>query len=107
MSKLKTPHAKKAASYKKDRRAAASTTGAPKRKLLPKAKARTERAYRHKVHEVIAAAPRVRSEEEEERVEVALGDAKEKRVSGFKKTPDVPLGEVVEGKLTKRRTRGG
>jgi hypothetical protein len=105
MSKLKTPHAKKAASYKKDRRSA-STTGTPRRKLLPKAKARTERAYRHKVHEVVAAAPRVRSEEEVERVEVALGDAKEKRVGGFKKPPDVPLGEVVEEKLTRRRTRG-
>jgi hypothetical protein len=107
MSKLKNPHAKKAASYAKDRRSASSTTGAPKRKLLPRAKARTERAYRHKVHEAIAVAPKVRSEEEVERVEVAIGDAREKRVSGFRKPPDVPLGEVVEEKVKRRRQRGG
>lgn len=106
MSKLKTPHAKKAASYARDRRKAASTTAAPSRKPLTQAKTRTERAYRHAVKEAVAAVPKVRSEEEVERVEVAIGDAREKRASGIRKSPDVPLGEVVEKKLGRRR-RGG
>lgn len=103
MSKLKTPHAKKAASYAKDRRSASATTGAPSRKRLTQAKAGTERAYRRAVNEAVAAAPKVRSEEDVERVETAIGDAREKRASGFRKPPDVPLGEVVAGKLKRRR----
>lgn len=103
MSKLKTPHAKKAASLARDRRSASPTTGAPTRKLASRAKSRTERAYRHAVKEAVAVAPKVRSEEEVERVDVAIGDAREKRVSGFRKPPDVPLGEVVEKKLRRRR----
>jgi hypothetical protein len=104
MSKLKNPRAKKAASLSRDRRNADGENSKAARKNIPRAKARTHREQRRAVHQAIAAPAELVSEtglvHAENLVTKATRDAK---AHGFRKKPDVPLGEVLADKRERRR----
>jgi hypothetical protein len=101
MSKLKTPQGKKVASYDHDRRNAYGENAKSSRKNIPRAKVRVRRAERRVVRQALDAAIAP------EKAEAAVSDTRLQRREGFKKTPDIPLREMVTYKLEKRDRRGG
>ncbi len=105
MSKIKDPKAKKAASLSRDRRNAYGENSKSSRKAIPRGKARSERAHRHAVHQALVSAPRLTSDAGLEHVETELAEAaRELQLHGFRKVPDMPLGELLAEK-NKRRQR--
>lgn len=104
MSKLKTPKAKKKASLEHDRRNAYGENNKASRKNVPRAKARTERAYRRAVHQALAHPDELNQGGGVPAIETELAEARAQRKNGFKKTPDIPLGDLLEQKQ-KRRAR--
>ena len=101
MSKLKNPRAKKAASLSRDRRNVGENSKAS-RKTIPRAKARTQRAHRRSVHQALAHPEPLASDVELEAAENQLSKAARARQTGFRKEPDVPLGEYLERKHIRR-----
>ena len=100
MSKLKSPRAKKSASLAHDHRGEKSKAA---RSNIPKAKARSERAHRRAVHQALGHAEPLVSDTELEIAEKKLTNAGAVRqAKGFRKTPDVPLREYLEGKGKRR-----
>jgi hypothetical protein len=102
MSKLKNPRAKKAASLSRDRRNVHGENSKASRKSIPRAKARKQRAHRRAVHQALVHAEPLVSDVEVEATENKLSKAARVRQVGFRKQPDVPLGEVLEGKRPRR-----
>lgn len=104
MSKLKTPRAKKAASLSRDRRNAKGESSKAARKSIPRAKALTHRGFRRAVHQAVASPADLESTQGVELVENAVTKAaRDVKAYGFRKEPDVPLGEYLEGKQKRRR----
>lgn len=103
MSKIKNPRAKKAASLTRDHRSDAGDKSRTARKAIPREKARTKRTHRRAVHEALHRAEPLASEAELERAEGRLVEAgRVARSKGFRKPPDVPLGEYLEAKGRRR-----
>jgi hypothetical protein len=105
MSKLKTPRAKKVASLERDRRTSPGKSSKAARKIIPRAKARTQREERRAVHQAVAVPDRLTSDEGAERAETLVAQARnDQRSKGFRKNPDLPLGEVIASKRKRRRS---
>lgn len=102
MSKLKTPHQKKTASYENDRRGEAPENPHRARKALPRTKARLTRANRHAVHQAlhVDGSPAVAVDGED--VDQEVGALRRKRVT---KVPPLPLRDWIEGRKAARDTR--
>lgn len=107
MSKLKTPHEKKTASLKHDHRNAYGESSKATRKNIPKAKARTKRAYRHEVGQVLHVYGVTPEEGVVDKLETKLANAREQIRLGFKKIPDVPLAEHLSKRKETREKRVG
>ena len=85
----KTPQQKKASSYKKDRRNCYGENSKASRKNIPKAKAHTRRAYRHKVNESLHEARRAAPSAELGQEEFNAISIRRKQ---WKKVPDEAIG---------------
>ncbi|HEV7643485.1 MAG TPA: hypothetical protein VGO50_06015 [Pyrinomonadaceae bacterium] len=100
----RTPQEKKELSYAKDRRNTYGESDKGSRKTIPANKARVNRLYRRKVNDVLQAAPELAEPEVVDAVEHKVASVKRKV---WKKSPDTPLGEVVEMRLERRETNSG
>jgi hypothetical protein len=104
VSKLKTPHQKKKASYAKDRRNVYGENDKASRKNLPRKKARLNRAFRHEVHAALHVDGTPVETLNTDAVDV---DATSVRRKKFKKQPDVPLLQYIERQRADRTRRAG
>jgi hypothetical protein len=97
----KPPQEKKRLSLKKDHRNTYGENDKSSRKNIPRSKAMSHRAVRHKASTL----ERTWVQLGEQRAETAeLGAVTPREQKGtFRKSPDTPLGEVIQGKLYRRR----
>ena len=99
MSKIKNPQQKKQKSLQKDRRNTYSENDKSSRKNIPKSKAishQQERKARNQRLEKIDL--NMADEMMAEIVNESIVEARIKRLRGFKKCADTPLGEVIQGR---------
>jgi hypothetical protein len=99
MSKLKTPRQKKGASYAHDRRNVYGENDKATRKSLPRKKARLNRAFRHEVHGELRVDGAPVEKLDLDVIDASVTAARRKK---FKKQPDVPLLDYIEGQRKKR-----
>jgi len=104
MTKQKTPQEKKALSYKKDRRNVYGASDKASRKSIPIRKSKQNRAYRKKANQILS---KVENESETEEIELLENEIKTLNKGDWAKTPDAPLGEVVEDTLRNRKLSVG
>ena len=95
----KTPQQKKALSYRKDRRNCYGENDKSSRKNIPRARARKQRAYRHKVAQALHVVPGVAVPRELEQIETNVSSLRRRT---WKKVPDEPLGEHLAHQVKKR-----
>ncbi len=103
MSKIKTPEDKKQQSYELDRRNTYGENQKSSRKNIPRSKQISHQDERRSVRQVLLSAQGgVTSEIADEAQSQVLIKGRMKKLKGFRKSPDSPLGEVVEQRLRKR-----
>ncbi len=104
MSKVTSPTEKKALSLELDRRNTYGDNAKASRKNIPRAKRRTHQHERRAVGQILDG---IASVPDPNDVLAAEGAAKTaarlKKLKGFHKKPDTPLGEIVERKLGKKK----
>jgi hypothetical protein len=104
VSKVRTPQEKKRLSYAHDRRNTYGENQKSSRKNIPHSKQLSHQDERRSVRQaLIAAKGRVAGEAADEAQSLALRTAAIKKLRAFRKSPDSPLGEVVERRLRRRR----
>lgn len=97
MSKIKSPEEKKRKSYENDGRNCFGENSKASRKNIPRGKQRGHMAERRVAGENLRVLGPSPDEPLAEDVEGAIKTrTKEQRLKGFKKTPDLPLGEALE-----------
>ena len=98
----KSPQAKKALSYAKDRRNSYGENDKASRRLIPMRKAMENRQDRRKVAQALERMPSL----DEEAADVAESSIRHdvRRVDGWRKDPDQPLGEHLAAKRAQDRT---
>lgn len=101
MPKFQSPQEKKSLSYRKDRRNDYGESNKGSRKIIPRNKAqghRDNRRFTKQTIDVILTAG-------EEISDVAQSTLKNdlRRIGGWKKCPDAPLGEIVANNLRYRK----
>ncbi len=105
MSKVKTPKEKKRLSYEHDRRNTYGENQKSSRKNIPRSKQRSQQDERRSVRQTLVVAQGdVVDEAIDEAQSQVLRRARIKRLKAFRKSPDRPLGEVIERRL-RRRTK--
>jgi hypothetical protein len=110
VSKIKSPREKKTLSLKKDRRNIFGENSKASRKAIPRRKQLNHMGERRAVSQILS---HLRESAEEKDANEADFLAKttlvERKHKAFKKSPDSPLGVVLEKKLAKRReqSQGG
>ncbi|GAT68124.1 hypothetical protein PS9374_03785 [Planomonospora sphaerica] len=97
----RSPQEKKRLSYAKDRRNDYGENDKGSRKNIRRSKRAPHRANRHRVNQVLEAAVGAVDEGAEEEVERRL---LVKRPKSWEKSPDAPLGEIVQYTLRRRMT---
>lgn len=103
MSKVKTPQEKKQLSYAHDRRNTYGENQKSSRKNIPRSKQLSHQAERRTVRQsLIAAQGDVADEVADEAQSQALRKGRMQRLWAFRKSPDTPLGEVIEQRLRRR-----
>ena len=106
MSKAKTPQEKKRLSYEHDRRNTYGENHKSSRKNIPRSKQLSHQDERRAVRQArISTLGAVADEAADEAQSRALRTGRLKKLSAFRKSPDRPLGQVVERRL--RRRKGG
>jgi hypothetical protein len=104
LSTIKTPQDKKRQSYEHDRRNTYGENHKSSRKNISRSKQRSHQDERRSVRQVLSSAQaRIASEVADEAQSQALVKGRIKKLQGFRKSPDRPLGEVVERRLRRRR----
>lgn len=101
----KTPQEKKALSLRKDRRNTYGNNDKAARKIIPLRKAKEIRRNRHKNNQALAGIENLEEAAANLVESSALQDVH--RVRGWRKSPDDPLGEVLESKAANRARRVG
>lgn len=108
MSKIKSPQEKKRESLVHDRRNTFGESPHAARKSIPKRKAMQHQQERRIASQTLSQVP---ASTDADAIEFLEGEAKSraraKRVSGFKKYPDQPLGEVIKAKEARRIKQAG
>lgn len=99
----RSPQEKKALSYSKDRRNTYGENDKASRKSVPQRKADVNRVYRRKINQILTVAGNAALEGSE----AAEGSVRSLKRNDWKKSPDTPLGEVVQRKLERRANRVG
>jgi hypothetical protein len=103
VSKVKTPQDKKRQSYELDRRNTYGENEKSSRKNIPRSKQLSHQDERRSVRQVLVSAQGgVTCEVADEAQSQALIKGRMKKLKGFRKSPDSPLGEVVKRRLRKR-----
>jgi hypothetical protein len=105
MSKARSPQEKKALSYGRDGRNAYGQNDKASRKLVPLRKAQESRRDRHEIGQALHVLPRLGEAAAELAESLARQDTP--RVGGWRKGPDVSLGEHVGRRLEAREERSG
>ena len=103
--KRRSPAEKKALSYAKDRRNSFGENDKASRKAIPARKAAENRKVRRNSAQILGNVSKL-DEEAADTVESSLRHDT-KRVGGWKKAPDMPLGEIVEHAKSARAQRAG
>lgn len=94
----KTPQEKKRLSYEKDRRNTCGENSKATRKGIPLAKARANRTERHTQDHILATAVGVENSDALAVIENLIRSTEPRH---WRKSPDTPLGEVLDRKATK------
>lgn len=103
MSKVKSPREKKRLSYEHDRRNTYGENQKSSRKNIPRSKQRSHQGERRTVRQALIAAQGVVADEvADEAQSQALRKGRIKRLNGFRKSPDSPLGEIIERRSRKQ-----
>jgi hypothetical protein len=106
VSKVRTPQQKKRLSYAHDRRNTYGENQKSSRKNIPRSKQLSHKDERRSVRQaLIAAKGNVADEAADEAQSQAMRKAAIKKLRAFRKSPDSPLGEVVERRLHQRKRR--
>ena len=101
MSKLKSPQGKKIASLLHDGRNVYGENDKASRKLIPKAKQLSHQAFRRQARQPLASVSTALPEDQIVAAESAAIESEVRnRRKSFKKTPDRPLGYVLNSKET-------
>jgi hypothetical protein len=107
VSKLKNPTQKKRVSLQRDRRNVFGENSKASRKNVSKGKQRRQMSERRKIAQVLGRLTGPVDDDEasdaELRVKLTITHSKNR---GFEKTPDKPLGEVIQRKMERRREKG-
>jgi len=104
MSKVKSAKKKKELSLKLDRRNAVGKTPHPTRKDVALEKQRSHQRVRRVVHQLLDSVGAHPGEDEATTMQHAVKvRSRVKQLKGFKKPPDVPLADVIEHKLARRK----
>jgi len=104
MSKLKTPQEKKRQSYEHDRRNTYGENQKSSRKNVPRSKQLSHQDERRSVRQVlIVAQGEFSSELADDAQSQTLVKSRMKKLKGFRKSADSPLGDVVKERLLRRR----
>lgn len=107
MSKIKTPQEKKRQSYENDRRNSYGENHKSSRRNIPLSKQRSHQDERRAVRQaLIGAHGDVANDAADEAQSQALIKGRVKKLRGFRKWPDRPLGEVVARRTHARLQRG-
>ncbi|HKV74108.1 MAG TPA: hypothetical protein VJN95_06290 [Gemmatimonadales bacterium] len=99
----KSPQEKKKLSYLKDRRNSYGESDKASRKAIPRRKQVQSQAERRIVRQALGG---IRVAAEPDRVDEALAREKLQRKSGWAKSPDTPLGKMLERSLRRRVKEG-
>ena len=103
LSTTKTPQDKKRQSYEHDRRNTYGENQKSSRKNIPRSKQRSHQDERRSVRQVLGFAQgHIADEVADEAQSRALIKGRMKKLQGFRKSPDRPLGEVVKRRLRRR-----
>jgi len=103
VSKVKSPREKKRLSYEHDRRNTYGENQKSSRKNIPRSKQRSHQGERRTVRQPLIAAQGVVADEVADEAQLqALRKVRIKRLKGFRKSPDSPLGEIIERRLRKQ-----
>src|ERR1700736_6397777 len=106
MSKVKSPQAKKELSLELDRRNVNSANSKANRKAIPRRKQIDRHKERHAVGQILAGVGSQPSQDDAIAAELDAKIARDvARTKRFHKSPDAPLGTIVERKLSERRAR--
>jgi hypothetical protein len=104
MSKIKTPEEKKRKSYEHDGRNSYGEHSKSSRKNIARGRQRVHMAERRVAEETLRALGPSPDEPLAEDVEGAIKTrTREQRLGGFKKSPDLPLGEMLKRKEERRK----
>jgi hypothetical protein len=103
--KQRTPHEKKAASYKRDCRNSYGENDKASRRLIPLRKATSQRRLRRVVKQAFSILALV----DEPRADLVESNARKdvRRVEAWRKAPDTPLGDIVARQPEVRESRNG
>ena len=108
MSKLKSPQDKKRASLKRDRRNTFGDSPHGSRKNIPRSKAKQHQQERRTANQALSMATDALDPDQFESIEDQVKSRiRLKRLGGFKKHPDQPLGEVIKRKRELRTGNKG
>lgn len=103
MSKIKSPQDKKRLSLDRDRRNTYGESPHGARKSIPQRKAKQHQEERRASSQTLAQHLVTSEIEDLDKIENDIKvKTRLKRLSGFKKVPDVPLGKVIEQKKKRR-----
>lgn len=102
--KQKTPQEKKLLSYAKDRRNDFGQNDKAARRRIPLRKALQRRAFRKSANQLLQKAS---GAAEVEKLEILESKVKSVKKGDWKKSPDAPLGKIVESKLEWRKLHAG
>jgi len=104
VSKLKNPHLKKQLSLARDRRSATGEYEPSTKEKVARKKARLNREHRHEVHQRLHVGAAPVEELDLDALDSKVVTAQRER---YKKTPALPLIEVIEQKKSQRGQRAG
>jgi len=100
----RTPQEKKQLSYERDRRDAYGESDKGSRKAIPRRKREAVRAYRRATKEPLSMKRSTIDRDAAEAVELRVLGVRRR---GWRKFPDIPLGEYIKRQEAARRSRAG
>jgi hypothetical protein len=108
MSKVRSPDEKKKPSYARDRRNTYGENQKSSRKNIPRSKQIAHQEERRSARRILSSAQgRIDDDAADQAPSDTITHSRMKRLNRFRKSPDTPLGEVVERKLRTRRVKAG
>lgn len=108
VSKITSPQQKKRLSYERDRRNTYGENQKSSRKNIARSKQRSHQDERRSMRQALVAAQGSPADDfVDEAQSQAISKGRMKKLQAFRKSPDRPLGEVVERRLQRRNGNKG